>query len=955
MSDLPLDPTAAAPAGPRVDQRVLNAGTTMRFVLLLVLMLASSAWMLRSVVGFGTSNMCAYAAGADLLDGDYVTIVAALLDQYDALQACEARHGPGALGQWLYAGMFLLLLAAAGTLLWVLPLWKGRPGRVVPVEMVDSRGDLRAELAALVAAAGLARAPRFVVASGKAGANAVTFGRPGRYIISLNDGLVVRRAADPRGFRTIVLHELAHIRNGDVTIAYATVALWRVFVVVVLLPYLVRTVEILVRLPPELRRGELPLATRNLLLAAFMVVLVYLARADVLRSREIYADLDALAWGGDAETWRRRSAAEGRPGRVQAFARFARLWSTHPSWNLRLRSLTDPAALFDLQALPVFLAGAATWLIMHQLFPRGLAQWSGKQIDTLATPVAAAVLTGIVGVAVCRSVTHAVLTSRRVPSGLRTGLWLGAGLAVGELTTNRLAVNQWAPPHPEALLLVVFAAALVTWWTAQCAELWVRAWRWGSIRLGTMVVLAATWLLFAALLHWWNLFDTAYAYGWLFDTSDAAVQLFLSRSGMTASEIVPAVVTAFVVVGSVASSPLEVSAVSVLWLVPLLGWALGPARGVPGWVSRALKGARVPTMIGAPHVDLRRPLLISALTGVCSWGVFTAAMASMHLWSPIGGASQRVLVSMVLCALIVVVTALVVAVVVAVLTERYQLLAALVSGGAAAVIAGVGIFFLLGTSGCVPLLRTSAVSCSWPSGTAWRGVSFLLFYALVAALLIVAAVAAPVAALRERRRREAPAPVPTAVSRVRGFDARRVVAAVLTVVSVGSTTAFLAVWHSGPPSRRHLEFADLVSVRQPTPSPQVRTLQAAAWFHSGGGELVDDILDAYQRAGSALPEATDPSRRLDEARLRGACTDIHTTARRSDTFFRVPDRQSQELWSRGLDRLEKAAGDCLRVLDEGDHTLLVRTVNEFSATINETLLPVMRRLISITRAGIASQ
>jgi hypothetical protein len=71
--------------------------------------------------------------------------------------------------------------------------------------------------------------------------------RPGRARIALAAGLLQSRSAHPDRFNATVLHELAHLRARDVGLTYATVALWRVFAVAVLLPYLARAVELVVR------------------------------------------------------------------------------------------------------------------------------------------------------------------------------------------------------------------------------------------------------------------------------------------------------------------------------------------------------------------------------------------------------------------------------------------------------------------------------------------------------------------------------------------------------------------------------------------------------------------------------------------------------------------------------------------------------------------------------------
>ncbi|GIH59459.1 hypothetical protein Msi02_02760 [Microbispora siamensis] len=926
----------------------------MRFVLLLILILSSGLGMMSDVEGSGRAGTCPYAAGLDTVDGEFFPNVAALLDQRDALAACFARYGSDVPWWWrlLWA---LLFLTASAVLFWGLPAWKGRSSRVAPVETVDGRGDLRSELEGLVATAGLARAPRFVVARGEAGANAVTFGRPGRYTVRLNDGLVVSRSTDPQGFRTVVLHELAHIRNGDVVITYATVALWRVFIVVVMPLYLVKTVMGVLGTPPEYRVGELPVSTRNLLLTVLMVALIHLARADVLRSREIYADLDALAWGGDTEAWRRRAAAV-RSGRTRKLAKFAQLWSTHPRWDLRLRSLTDPAALFGLQALPFFLTGAATWLLIHQLVTANISGWISGWADGATVPLAAAVLTAVMGVAVWRSATHAVLTSRRVPTGLGAGLWLGAGLAVGELTTNRLAVNKWTPSHIEALLLIVLAAALVTWWTAQCARIWIRAWRWGPLWIGMLLILPATWLLFFTLLSWWKSYDHAVANGWPFSSS-AWMEVLAPGSTGHHSGVLVALAVPVALLSTVATTPFAVWAVQALWLVPLLAWGAGPDRSIPGWVSRALGGAKAPDSIRQDVPGLRGPLLVSALGGVVCWGAFAVVMASMHS----GREARRtddefVLVYAAWCALVVVAAAAVSAVVAAVLARRYRLLVALVSAGAAMVIGGAGVFLLLATDGCVPPLSTLAESCAWRPGAAWDTFSGVLLYASVAAMMIAMIAVIPLAAVPSRRRRESPGAVPVPASSRRGL---RAVVAALTVITLGFTAAVFvapsaAPAEQRPPRRGSTAIEALARTDRPNPSPQMRRLQAQSWLLHGGLELVDGFVDVHFRLRDARSAArSHPS---DYAHFRTVCATVDRLTRQAGAYFRVPDPQGQDLWAKTVGRMKKAAAGCLRGLAEGNDALVDRAAQELADTDSDNLIPALAwiSVIAGTAAGGSS-
>src|SRR5205823_4879351 len=115
----------------------------------------------------------------------------------------------------------------------------------------------------------------------------------GRRYVQLDAALVDTFATDPAAFRAVVLHELAHLRNRDVDVTYLTIAIWRSFVALAVLPL------VLLLLHPSLfatpLRWRLAELSPSLLLRAGVAMLVlaglvYLTRNAVLRTRELYAD-----------------------------------------------------------------------------------------------------------------------------------------------------------------------------------------------------------------------------------------------------------------------------------------------------------------------------------------------------------------------------------------------------------------------------------------------------------------------------------------------------------------------------------------------------------------------------------------------------------------------------------------------------------------------------------------
>ncbi|KIF76708.1 hypothetical protein QR77_28310, partial [Streptomyces sp. 150FB] len=564
--------TGERPASVPLDERVLAAGTTLRFVLLLLLLAAAGASMLPGTVWHFLASSdkadkeagCWLAAGLDpgaSRNAGYVQFTR----NASALKACTAQYGQDFNGVSLGVGALAIVAAFAVYLL--LPVWRTRRSKVVPLDAMDVHGGLRPLLDELVATAGLTRPPRFVVDPAALTTGAIAFGSRRGPTVCLDGGLVVTSDTGRDWFRTVVLHELAHLRNRDTGITYATIALWRVFLVLILLPWAVAGVDILFFAGTPDARGQFaPFNTHDRVLGVLIVLALYLTRAGILRSREIYADLMAARWGASRDTWVVVPAPE-RSGAWQGLlARFVELWRTHPSPAVRRTSLTDPKALFALEALPLILTGLAADILVWNLGSLPYDALPAKAV------LVAVLVVGVGGVALWRAVLYALVTERPTPSGWPVGLWLGSGVVVGELTGPGAAWNHWLPPHPEALLILVAALVLVMTWTAQNAEWWIRSWRGRSLGPAMLVGLAAASLALASVLYWWYFLGEALTDGWPFTTAGLLGSYGLP--GLPPAHIGPLLEVAAVVgvlPGTDASAETLWWAGVLLWVLPLLG------------------------------------------------------------------------------------------------------------------------------------------------------------------------------------------------------------------------------------------------------------------------------------------------------------------------------------------------------------------------------------------------
>jgi len=920
---------ASEPSGAQdLDERLMPAGTGARFALVVILALVTSAKMILefsfSITGQRMPE-CELAAGIDVFRSNPdASVLLARLTQYAAYTNCEARIAPPP-PWWLPAGWPLLVLVAAVLFFYADRWWKLRAARMRPLREFDGQGNgifvsgkvQRAALdAGLARETGEAVARRCVVDVTSAARSATVMGSTRRPVLCLHLGLVARRlehaaeGTDDPEFRAVLLHEFAHIRYGDVTAARATMAVWRAFLAVALAPYLVITLILLRHGTIAGLSGYSLADQRDLATTLVLVCLGYLARMDVLRHREIYADREAIRNKADPGCWPARERPVcGRwfsswPRRaVRAVAESLR---SHPRWDLRTESLDDASALFVVQALPMFLTGAAAaliasdFLLVFQVYGQKPswfeAAWTGQAIGALS----AALVTLVAGVALWRSVAYGQERRPPAPTGLGAGLWLGAGMVAGDLVAGQGTINHLVPARPEVYLLVLAAGAGFGWWTAQCAGAWL-AGRQSRTRRTTMTAgLAAGFLMLSWWFTYWAYAGIEYAAG--FNFSSSGWQRYLEyQYGVPVAH--PQVITA---VGWTApplnplkEPPVDLLAVGAAWLVPLMAWTLrraaSPAGGLP---------------------SLRTPLRWAASGAVAIWASSAVAQAYMHQAQParpLHGIYEVTYVWLLFAAQAL--PAAAVALIVGLGRGRFRLLVTLIAVEAALLAGFAGTFLLISADGCIRPLATLETSCAWRPGLAeWGYGTFVDLPALLGAALAFAVCGLALIRPAVRKDRHADPDDPTvsynakerAVLRWPSARSMPVLAgtAALGVVLTGIVLEFPG--QAGYPSESAIASGQLVfqmtrsAAQSAAPPPQVAALEVEYWSDLGGAALLSRLQSDAAKISPVL--AADFARQhrytvQDFHAIEPVCADIVAVSQESSTYLLLPDARAAPWWS----------------------------------------------------------
>ncbi|ANP51738.1 Zn-dependent protease with chaperone function [Streptomyces griseochromogenes] len=976
--------TTAASIRARLDERVLGAGTNARFALLTLLLITASGSMLLSVLSAlhpGDYTGCELAAGADPSHGAELPSVLRTTGQVLAFLPCVDWYAPFPPWWQILAGPVVVVAVAAVTTA-LLPLWKQRPGRCIRLDRIPGGAEVAARVKDL-AEGRVPQVPRLFVVPGAATKSASVFGTNSSPRLVLDGGLAASRTTDPKTFDAVVLHELAHIANRDLTVTYGTVALWRTFIVVVITPYLLwlgKETSIAI----AHGHGLTALTVRGLALPVVTTAIMYFARADVLRSRELYADLTAYRWGAPLQhIWAAMPATAERSHRHRSTTVLLDRLRAHPRWDIRRDALDDPAPLFAVSALLMFLTGAVAMLLGFDLsnytsaHPAVLSLWLSEGLAA----VPAAVTTAVTTTVLWRATARAATLGRPAPTGVRAGIWLGLGLIAGSLLSGQTTGGLWLPRRMWVLALVAAAAVAFTCWTCQCARLATASWPGRSLRWPLAACLTAGWLLLSAWFGWWDNNAAQYATGFWSDQAGMrqGIAHWFPGPGTVHPDAVAVMAETIPALRYAAFRPLMPAAGVAAWITPLALWAAGTAGPGPGWL-RPL-GTTAPghpaadtSAAGRWQVRVARQAIVSALVGgaIAVLGV-VGVQAWLHTFH--AGPGQRggmYAFSYAIWSLWAIVAGTAVAAALAAASAQFRLPAALVAAGMSSLLGLAGATALISIDGCIQPLDVLNTGCAWRP--AWQQLqpgntfslvahsTLLMAPVTAAAVTVVAALLRPAwRAIRANGAMSAPRPTagpPSTESRSRlagsavsavGISA--VALATASVLIAGDAKAFVTPMSRGITPSVEANFRQTSGLQDLPASPYLRRQQVHAWYRLGGRYLLKHAINDANSMVTQLRSTMRNNRLYITAtsmtRMRPVCQDIRNVASwEPGAYFQVPDLTAEKSWHQYGVTAWSGSRDCMQAVDKKDVKAFEKSMLEL-LTARKNALDASNRVAAV--------
>lgn len=457
---------AQVPERLRPDPFLLPQATGALFMLLIVSALASSIYVYAWAAGLFRTGFRGPVAKAMASCADVARSKVGATDPtvltvgfHDCVVSVE-RHAVA-----LVAALVVTLAIVAVVIYWVTPRFIRRtPCRPLRDFATDvAAAAAVAEIERVMAMSG--RIVRVDVAILRHAVGARAYGHYPRYAIMLNLGLLVQGMREPAILRGVVAHELAHIRNRDIDIAYLAIGAWWAFIAVVVIP-----AAFFAAIDPS--RG-VDLSWR----LGVLLLVLWWSRARVLRSREYYADLrvgpDVLA------------ALSYRSAHKRGWSRALLGASLHPSEKSRRAVMEGSQRLFRLDLTAAAIAGLLLGFAYAPLSYLLSLVWTYSSFSR--DWAVAAVLAVLAGAATAGSVWRATLWSvvsgSRPPSTWFCAAALTAGVLIGQSITPEVGnVGTWGTIARQQPLIAAVVAGLLLLltqiylrWVVLSAQAWLPA------------------------------------------------------------------------------------------------------------------------------------------------------------------------------------------------------------------------------------------------------------------------------------------------------------------------------------------------------------------------------------------------------------------------------------------------------------------------------------------------
>lgn len=226
----------------------------------------------------------------------------------------------------------------------------------------------------------------------------MTFGYRGEQYVCLNDGLhaAFLSTSHPERFHSVLLHELGHIANRDVSRTTFSIELGRIFTQIALVLAMISEGYLIFHLIRRFLSGKadqadvqgIGIVVQTAVGAALVIGLIEIIRASVLRAREYYADARARQWlGSEASLIDVFNRQPTRGSQSQTMTSPAAIgivpWSAarlqlspwklfrkylapvHPRHARRIDTLKDPRTLFEVDLGTAFVAGLLSGLALN--------------------------------------------------------------------------------------------------------------------------------------------------------------------------------------------------------------------------------------------------------------------------------------------------------------------------------------------------------------------------------------------------------------------------------------------------------------------------------------------------------------------------------------------------------------------------------------------------------------